>query len=235
MYLVADYKHLEIDAAFWMSNEKRGKDELRTGYDIHSDNQRRLDLPTRLVAKTFVFRILYGGSAAAFTIDPEFANISRDEEFWNTRIENFYSKYPDLGRWHSRLMHDIVRNRGTIWTPSGRMLCIPPEGGEYKRTKVLNYPVQSFAADIMMVARIKATRNIEDEFCGTIHDSLIFKTEKPQEVGQKLFHIWRNLPRIIEQAFKLNEGSFDIPCQVEIGYGSNLKDLTSIEEITSAD
>lgn len=56
-YVVADYKHLEIDGAFFLSNDPVGKEELRHDFDIHSDNQARLGLPSRLVAKTFVFRI----------------------------------------------------------------------------------------------------------------------------------------------------------------------------------
>jgi hypothetical protein len=52
-----------------------------------------LDLPSRLIAKTFVFRLIYGGSAFSYANDPEFTGVSSDPDFWQSVIDEFYTKY----------------------------------------------------------------------------------------------------------------------------------------------
>jgi DNA polymerase I-like protein with 3'-5' exonuclease and polymerase domains len=52
----ADAVGLEIRVAAFLSQDPVLLTELRDGLDIHTDNQTRFDLPSRLIAKIFVFR-----------------------------------------------------------------------------------------------------------------------------------------------------------------------------------
>ena len=56
MLIEADAKQLEFLAAIYLSKDKVGYQEIKQGIDQHTDNQVRFKLPSRLVAKTFVFR-----------------------------------------------------------------------------------------------------------------------------------------------------------------------------------
>ena len=56
MLIEADAKQLEFLAAIYLSKDKVGYSEIIDGVDQHTDNQKRLDLPSRLLAKKFVFR-----------------------------------------------------------------------------------------------------------------------------------------------------------------------------------
>ena len=63
MLLNADAKQLEWICATYLSQDKVAIDEINNQVDQHADNQARFGLPSRLIAKTFVFRLIYGGSA----------------------------------------------------------------------------------------------------------------------------------------------------------------------------
>jgi DNA polymerase I-like protein with 3'-5' exonuclease and polymerase domains len=52
----ADAVGLEIRVAAFLSQDPVLLTELRDGLDIHTDNQTRFGLPSRLIAKIFVFR-----------------------------------------------------------------------------------------------------------------------------------------------------------------------------------
>lgn len=111
---------------------------------MHSDNQQRFKLPSRLIAKTFIFRLLFGGSAYAYSNDVEFKDTSTSEKFWQGVIDETYNKYRGLANWHKSLMQQVVQT-GKIIIPSGREYVYTPERrrGElvYPRTTILNYPV----------------------------------------------------------------------------------------------
>lgn len=56
MILHGDAKSLEWVGIVYLSQDKVGIKELWEGFDNHSDNQQRFGLPSRLIAKKFVFR-----------------------------------------------------------------------------------------------------------------------------------------------------------------------------------
>ena len=99
MILQADAKQLEWIGATYLSQDPVAIDEIWKEVDQHSDNQQRFGLPSRLIAKTFVFRLIYGGSAYSYANDPNFKDIG-NEEFWQSVIDQFYSKYKNLNPGH---------------------------------------------------------------------------------------------------------------------------------------
>ena len=58
MLLKADAKALQLEwrVAVELSGDKVGLEEIINGYDAHEDNRQRFGLPSRLIAKTLLFR-----------------------------------------------------------------------------------------------------------------------------------------------------------------------------------
>lgn len=92
MLLQADAKQLEWVGATYLSQDQVALNEILNNVDQHTDNQERFGLPSRLIAKTFVFRLIYGGSAYSYANDPDFKAIG-NESFWQGVIDEFYKKY----------------------------------------------------------------------------------------------------------------------------------------------
>jgi hypothetical protein len=81
MILNADAKALEWVCATYLSQDEVAMKEIWDEIDQHTDNQTRFGLPSRLVAKTFVFRLIYGGSAYSYAMDHNFKDIG-SEKYW---------------------------------------------------------------------------------------------------------------------------------------------------------
>jgi DNA polymerase I len=223
MLIEADAKALEWLGAVYLSKDKTGYDEIRQGIDQHSDNQARFRLPSRLVAKTFVFRLIYGGTAYAYANDPEFTHVSKSDKYWQDIIDQFYGKYQGLHRWHSGLMREVIRT-GQLVMPTGRVYKYERnERNEWPRTTILNYPVQGLGADLMAIARCSLFKRIKKldilcDFISTVHDSIILDTPEDNvpRVLQVINDVWRDLPKNFEVLFKV---PFDLPCRVECKVG----------------
>ena len=68
MLVNVDVKSLEIVVAAQLSGDKVLQREIINGEDIHANNMAAFKLPSRLIAKIFVFRLIYGGSAYSTTV-----------------------------------------------------------------------------------------------------------------------------------------------------------------------
>lgn len=120
------------------------RQEIIDGADIHENNRLKFNLPSRLIAKLFVFRLLFGGSAYAYANDIEFNHVSKSEQYWQAVIDAYYAKYRGVAAWHNQLVEDAKRNR-RLEIPSGRYFPFNPEpsynGFKWPITKIKNYPV----------------------------------------------------------------------------------------------
>jgi hypothetical protein len=56
MIVAGDVKALEVVTAAYLSQDDVLCKEIRDKVDIHEENRRRFNLPSRLIAKTFKFR-----------------------------------------------------------------------------------------------------------------------------------------------------------------------------------
>jgi DNA polymerase I-like protein with 3'-5' exonuclease and polymerase domains len=176
------------------------------------------------VAKTFLFRLIYGGSAYAYANDPEFAYISDSPKYWQRLIDDFYDKYKGLARWHSSLMQTVIR-QGYLEMPTGRVYEFKPnDRGDWPRTTILNYPVQGMGADLMAIARVSLKYKLElldlpnVKLVSTIHDSIILDLDKDQVpiVIPAIIQTWKDIPRNFQALFDVE---FNLPCKVEIKLG----------------
>ena len=235
MLVKVDFKGLEWVAAGFLSQDKRIIQEVADGYDQHAGNQQALGLPTRLVAKTFLFRIIYGGTE--FSNDPDFADVRpNSKRAWEDRIWRFYNRYNGLKKWHDRIWQDA--QEGKVYTsPTGREYSYPRYKDGPHRPQVLNYPVQGLGHDIVKLARTNLFRvfngRADVKLINTVHDDLVFDCteESWYNVCIEIEKVFQTVPDLFEQAYKV---PFNLVIRGEISYGLNLGDMTEWHTNTSA-
>lgn len=232
MIIEADAKQLEWRVAVWLSQDQVGMEEILAGVDAHEDNRVRFKLLTRLIAKTFLFRLIYGGSAYSYANDPDFVATSNSVKFWDGVIEEAYKKYYGLAKWHKGLMTEATTT-GQILTPTGRVYKYEPKmkrgDWEWPRTDILNYIVQGMAAEFMAIARVTAYRRYQNEpwknqvkFINTVHDSILIDANVDEGTIE-----WYNICIWLEKVFEDIPANFyrmfkkevNVPFAGEIKYG----------------
>ena len=224
---------LEWRTLLELAKDQVGIDEILSGEDTHAKNQTAFGLPSRLIAKIFLFRTIYRGSGWSFANDPDFMHVSTSPQFWDEMNEKFYAKYTGINNCHYR-WKDCVMAGKPIVGPMGRSWSCPPKRdykGELKIpwTTLTNYPVQGTGADVMMLARIMAKKRIEDagipcDFISTVHDSIVLDTRE-QFLGQlrDIFDgVFADLPSRIRTVFGYN---WSVPMACESKYGPDMKNM----------
>jgi len=223
-----DAKALEWLVCAYLSRDQTAHEEIINNIDQHTENQLRFGLPSRLIAKTFVFRLIYGGSAYSYANDPDFTGVSTSEKFWQKVIDEFYNKYTGVAKWHASLMQEATSS-GRIRAPTGRFFnYYSTQRGRdlvWPRTTILNYIVQGTAADLMSIIRVsfhkrfKAARFVGQEI-STIHDSIVVDVPKEEvEAVCRVFEsVFNDLPMNFERVFGV---PFNLPSRCEVSYGND--------------
>lgn len=230
-----------------LSGDKVGIEEIVKGVDIHRTNQQLFKLPGwdindkenevykagRLLAKTFLFRLIFGGSAYSYAHDPEFASVSTSEKYWQNIIDTTYAKYKGLAQWHKDLVKQVTLT-GKITAPSGREFHYKPEmkRGELKwpRTTILNYVDQGFSADLVMIARVSSWRRLEEPrkqgkviFFNTVHDDIeLDVANDPQllyDTSVTLEQVFQDVPANVKKIYGYE---MKVPLAGEVSFGNNL-------------
>lgn len=230
MLINADAASLEVNCAAYLSQDKVLIDEILNGLDIHSRNQEAFGLPTRLVAKVLVFRLIYGGTEHSFARDPDFTPVSRSKDYWKKVIDKFYSKYSGLAAWHTKIIQEVVETSELIMPTGRRFSFIRNERGEWPVTTIKNYPVQSLGADIMSIIRVDFAKRfwdnkkIEGKLRSTVHDSIVADVTDAsvKNTTHLLYNVFEDMPKNFKQIFGRD---YNLPLGCEIKVGSNLKDL----------
>jgi DNA polymerase I-like protein with 3'-5' exonuclease and polymerase domains len=224
----ADANQLEVVAAAYLSQDSVLCEEIRNRVDLHTNNQKRFNLPDRLIAKKFQFRLLYGGSCWAYAYDREFNWISDDPKYWQKIIDEYYAKYAGVQAWHEQIVR-TVEQTGRLVMPTGRVYEYQPylKRGEYvwPRTTILNYPVQGLGHDLMAIARVVAFKRLKPVdprilFVNSVHDSIIL--DIPDELCytccSTLEKVFEDIPINFRRQFGVN---FNLPMRAECKYGPN--------------
>lgn len=234
MLVNVDAKALEVLCAAYLSNDPVLCDEIITGVDMHQNNQDDFKLPTRHIAKTLTFRILYGGTEYSFSQDPDFTGVSTSQKYWKEVIEKFYSKYKGLSAWHSNLIK-TASSTNKVVMPTGRFYNYysTVRNGDivWPRTTILNYPVQGLGADLMSIARVSFFRRFKaagfsGKLISTIHDSIVVDVpkEEVEAVCIMFEEVFNDIPLNYKRIFGVE---FPLPCRCEVSYGPNKLDLTT--------
>jgi len=229
MLLNADAKQLEWVCAAFLSQDSVAIKEIMEQTDQHTDNQQKFGLPSRLIAKTFVFRLIYGGSAFSYANDPNFKDIG-NETFWQRVIDQFYAKYTGLKAWHDKIMFDVKQTNELVM-PTGRTYKYQPEVNsqgnlKYPRTRILNYPVQGLGADLMTIARVSLYNKIVNmegvKLINTVHDSIMLDFDEKICYTNSIVPIvkesFENVPANFKHLFGKD---FNLPVRVDIQVGNS--------------
>lgn len=228
---------MALGTALELSQDKTGLEEILNGEDTHAKNQKAFVLPSRLIAKIFLFRTIFRGSGWSFANDPDFMHVSSDPAFWDGMNEKFYTKYADLDATHKRWSQKVMRGH-PITGPLGRGWLIPinrDRRGELKVpwTTLSNYPVQGTGADVMTLARLSARRriaktDIKADWISTVHDSIVLDThERYLEPLQRIFDdVFKDIPMNIQKVFGYK---WVVPMACESKYGVSMKDMKKFQ------
>jgi len=234
LILVIDLSQLEWRVAAWLSQDPVAMREIRDGVDIHLDNAIQFfgDAKYRQDAKIMTFRLLYGGSAYAFYMDPKMPDFSLKR--WNEIVEEYNRKYHVLYQWQQMNITRVSRDRGFLYSPLGRMYKIPKVPHKkhagvfvYSETCIKNYPVQGTATgDIVPLAmhvmwkrmQMSPSEYVSTNWMGQVHDSIIFDTmpHEVERVAKLGIETFEDLPEIINDYFGVN---FNLPLTGEAEWG----------------
>ena len=233
MIINADGKAVEWVVGSWLANDPVALKEIIDGLDMHTDNQTRFGLPSRLIAKKFIFRLIFGGQAYSYAHDPDFTDVSTSEKYWERAIQAFHKKYAGWSNWWVELLRTAV-NTGRIVSPLGRVWeykQYQKPNGEWKwpETTIKNYIVQGTSADLICLSRVMfRKRFIEEGINGklitTVHDSIVADVEENEtERTVRLFHeVFNAVPNEVERLFGVK---FPIPFRVEVAVGTTMGNL----------
>lgn len=225
MRINLDVKALEWYVGTFLCQDTVAIDELVKQEDMHTRNQEAFNLPSRLIAKLFLFRLIFGGSAYAYASDAEFSHVSSNPKYWQKVIDAFYDKYKGWGKWHTKLMQDVSRSKQLVM-PTGRIYTFKQYPNyrnemEWPRTQILNYPVQGTSADIMAVYRVRLFRLLSEKytrkellFIATVHDSIEIDCIDgiEQDVMNICHQVALEMPTLIKAVFGFD---YNLPFVVE--------------------
>ena len=238
MLVNIDKKALEWRAAVCLSGDKIGTTEILDEIDFHSHNRDQFGLPTRFIAKIYLFRTIYRGPAWAFANDPQFSPVSSSTKFWQGVEDKFFEKYNGLDKWHKRLYEQYNR-MGYVGTPSGRRYYIPlkktKQGLDLDKSAITNYPVQGFSADLVMLSRIVLFNRIKNLnklgfkalLINSVHDSLLVDCPD-EEVPVIVQNMYEVTDRIAPNSKKFFYFPLLVPIDGEVKIG---KDYANMDEV----
>jgi hypothetical protein len=242
MLLKADAAQLEWRVKVYQSQDRVGMQEIIDLLDLHTDNQKVFGLPSRLIAKIFIYRMIfadafgekgYRGPAYAYANDADFMKTSTSVKFWESVLENFFGKYEGVLQNSVGLIREAT-STGKIVIPSGRFYTFEQratfKGMDWPRSDILNYPTQGLSADFMAMARKAAFDLVEKLgygeralFINTVHDDIEMDVDNDPEIVY-------NISIALEKAFDMIPWMFErqygvkvnVPMAGEVKFGFSL-------------
>lgn len=245
MLVQCDASQLEWRVLVWLANDRVAIEEIRSGEDFHTKNQETFGLPSRLIAKVYLFRTIYRGSGWSFANDPDFIPVSADPKYWDSINKKFYGKYKDIDRCH-QTWANLVGAKRPIVSPLGREWFFPHEYVQKRNwktgvietvlklpwTKFTNYPVQGTGNDLMALARVtlqRRLRNLELKalIVSTVHDSIIVDCpdEEVNEVVNVMYEVFMDIPKNVLKLWSVN---LPIPFPCEVKVGPDMKNMSKV-------
>jgi len=221
----ADFSSIEFVLAGELSRDPQIISDVKTGKDLHKQtasiiyqcDTSEVTKEQRQNSKKFSFSPIYGGLLAG------------EADHIRAYGSTFFDIYEGLGAYHKRLADGVLKN-GIVQTPSGRQFFWPDvvrkrNGRTSHYTQIVNYPVQSSAADLMLLSCIRAFRkfkelNLRSKLILTVHDSIVCDVF-PGELEQIKEALHWSMVKVTEEAEKRWGYTFALPLEIEISGGKN--------------
>jgi len=220
----ADYSQIELRIAAHLSGDPRLLAAFGAGQDIHTATAAAVfkvafDAVTpdqRRLAKVANFGSIYGqgeyGLSQQLGITGDVAR-----EF----LGQYWSTYSRLREYLDEVRRK-AREEGFVVSATGRRRAIPDlRSPNYQlrsaaERMAINFPMQSLAADIIKIAMVRLSREIEaDQIEGRmllqVHDELLFEVPRAE-----LDEFAEKVPRVMTGAYELETG-----IEVEMKFGPN--------------
>jgi DNA polymerase I-like protein with 3'-5' exonuclease and polymerase domains len=229
----ADLSQIELRVPAQLSQDPVMIKEINTGVDLHSTGctnimQLPLNKKNRFYAKTFNFRMIYGGTEYGYHKDPRMPDFGL--KGWREVIKRYYNKYKVLGQWQQANIRQVINGDGTLVLPTGRRFkFFVGKDGKYNERQIKNYPVQGMAGgDILplaavMIWRGMKARKMKAQPILTVHDSIVFDCpiDEIDQLADLCMKIFNNLPSYIKSYWGIN-WNVDLTGEVEAGknYGT---------------
>lgn len=237
MLVGIDFAQLEWRVAMELGNDSVAIQEIKDGQDTHTLNQQTFELPSRLIAKIYLFRTIFRGTGYGFAHDPAFSHVSSDPKYWDAVNDKFFEKYQGINRWHQQMAQQVIRGE-PIRTPFGRQWTFSI--GQDKRgnpklpwSVFTNYPVQGTGADIVNLYRVSLFNRIKRLgwpvlFVTTVHDSVVL--DVPKEYSYKVLKLLHEVcDDLIPNIKRLFGYNWTAPLDVEGKMGMNIADMEEVK------
>lgn len=236
MLVSADAAALEWRVLAELSRDPTALEEITNKLDTHSLNQAAFNLPSRLIAKIYLFRTIYRGSGWAFAHDPAFMHVSSDPKFWDEIGEKFYAKYSGIDAQHKLWAQSVTSGKSLVG-PFGREWDVQMGRDRYGEIKLpwtilTNYPVQGTGADVMMIARLSFYNRLKKLglpalLVSTVHDSIVVDCEKKyvNDISKLFYGVFDDLIENIKRCFGYD---WVVPLTCEVKCGMDMKHMVEI-------
>ncbi len=239
MLIECDQSQLEWRCAVALSHDAVGIAEILNHDDIHLNNQKFFGLPERVIAKIFLFRAIYRGSAWSYAHDPDFMGVSTSERYWQKVIDAMYEKYSGLNTWHSNIIRE-ANSTGQLTNITGRVYEFKKnKKDEYSVNDITNYNVQGLGSELMAVCRVSAYSRYKNfelkdrmKFVNTVHDSIVVDadvkegSEELSKVCCFLEDVFSDSKQNFERLFKV---PLDVPFAGECKFGNTWANMTKFK------
>ena len=223
-----DFSSVEFVLAGELSRDPQIISDVTTGKDLHKQtasiiyqcDTSEVTKEQRQTSKKYSFSPIYGGLLAG------------EADHIRAYGSTFFDIYEGLGAYHKRLADGVLKN-GIVQIPSGRQFFWPnvvrKRGGRTSNyTQIVNYPVQSSAADLMLLSCVRALRkfrelNLRSKIILTVHDSIVCDVF-PGEIEQVKEALTWAMVDVTKEAEERWNYTFALPLEIEISGGKNWLD-----------
>jgi DNA polymerase-1 len=238
MIVAVDAAQLEWRVAIELSRDPVGIREILDKLDFHALNQKTFNLGEgdkgRLIAKIYLFRTIFRGSAYAFSKDPDFMGVSTNVKFWEDVGEKFFRKYAGLDRWHKYLAGLCARRQPYVAFTGRSWLSEPKDTGDLPWSDFTNHPVQGTGNDLVKIARIGIYKRLKENrmesvIINSIHDSIELDSpdKEVDDACRICLEAFDDIPRMVKQYFN---HELSIPFPGECKVGPNSGQLTKLKK-----
>ncbi len=236
MLLDCDAAQLEVRVACEVSRDEVLFREILADVDRHSENAKDIfgDIKYRQEAKAFSFALQYGATPYMFYADPKFPSFKLPQ--WEAIVDAYYEKYRGLKRWQDKAYKEVCAT-GFYQSCTGRKYSFRKhqtrEGSwEYKRSEIVNYPIQGLATgDVMPLVLVHFSskcKKISDKIklINQVHDSIV--VDAPDDLVSAVAEAAEDSFAAVPELMLKHYGyKWEVPIGSEVKFGKDWSDMTT--------